>query len=1669
MTPTGPAQQNGTDLAVGTYDNGVHIARSFVGFPNFTSIGLAGLRIESASLQTWLSWTYDCNHQETMEVHRVTSPWDEATLSTQGLWGPSTTYIGANSPASNYPACQNTSSNRSIGAEFAIPLDPATFNDWSLNPSSNMGLALIAHAESGNNEYGVESKYGWKRITSSNYLSGQFAPYLALTWQYDDAPQLNAMYPAPGYAAGTLTPELAATGSDQDGWPSPLTYRFFIFDTNDEEVASSPWSTSSTWTPPADALAWGQSYVWQAQVSDGLAETWGPLYPMSVAVPQPLITAGLSQNGNGLGLSPAIGNYTTSSVDAQVATIGPELAIRRYYNSRDPRSTGAFGAGWSSLVDSEVRPADTQSPPNLVTVRYPTGAEVSFGRNASGAWESGSGRFSTLSESGGYTLVDKNATTFTFGQALGNGRYGLSSIKDAAGHTLTLGYVNGHVATITSASNRTLQLSWSTGTTPRVVSVRTDAAVLNDPSTVSEWTYAYSGNRLTSVCPPTSTSACQGYGYNAAETISLHPTAVLDAAPRTYLRLNEAPNSTTAANAAIDSLHLAGGTYTGGVILGGAGPVPGSTSASFNGTSYVELTGEDVALGAYHQSISLWFRTPTGLTTGGVLIGSQNAPAGQASNGWLPDLYVGTDGKLHGRFWTGNLGAMASTLSVNDGQWHHAVLTSNPTGQVLYLDGAQAATTSEQRQPHIALDHVLIGAGQWTGRPATSGDHGFFTGSIAEVALYDRPLTASTVATLYDTGKTPSQPMTSLTRPSGGVTATVNYNQANGTVDSLTDANGGTWTVAEPERRGSDLTYASAVLAAGPTNYWRMQQTAGGTAVNEVNGANATFSDVVLNAPGPFAGISDNPPTAARFDGSTSYMDVDQGPVDTTAPFTISSWVKLNSKATDQFLLAVDGDIGNSAFKLSYDVDGDCWFVEMAGRLPNQTNDWLEMCGPAGEVATDTWTQLAVTVDPPSNTVTLYVNGVLAAQETSTVPFNNHATGMIVGAEWSAGGFLDGTLAELATIGHALTADEIAAQYQAYHDSKGAPVKTVPTTDPMGATSSTTYDLLAGGRLIRSADTRHFDTVYGYDTSGFLRSVTDPNGNMTISGHDVRGNVVSQSTCQDLSENLCSTTYYTHYPNNDDKTLAPDARNDAVLTIRDGRSADMDDQSYQTAFSYDAAGNRIAVTDAVDRVTSTAFTDGTQAAVGGGTVPAGLPILITSPNGATHRVEYYANGDAAATVDAAGERTEFTYDRLGRLTQSKEISDTFPAGLVTTNTYNKNSQLVTTTAPPVINRVTGATHTARTTMSYTVDGLPWKSTIEDLTGGDAARETQRHYNGLGQVDWVQDALGNRTLYTYDLRGNRITQTPANATGTPVGATTKLTYDGERHLLTTAVKDYTPGNDLPLESRDYDPAGRLARVVDAMGWELLYTYTDNNLLASIVRRDATTGASFVVESKTYDAAGLVVGSTGANGTLTTTYEIDQVGRTAAQTVDPGGLDRTTYFTFDPADNVVSTEVTDASGSSQISDSLYDTAGRLVVQTAYPSGTNTPVGRWRLNETSGTTAADSAGISPATATAGVTWTTDHGGAAQFTGSASTISTSGAVVDMSHSFTVSAWVKATNITGYHNVLGVTGTQQSPFEFRNDAGTAGRSTSAPLMCPTRRPSWRNGTPPSRSTHGPI
>ncbi len=126
-------------------------------------------------------------------------------------------------------------------------------------------------------------------------------------------------------------------------------------------------------------------------------------------------------------------------------------------------------------------------------------------------------------------------------------------------------------------------------------------------------------------------------------------------------------------------------------------------------------------------------------------------------------------------------------------------------------------------------------------------------------------------------------------------------------------------------------------------------------------------------------------------------------------------------------------------------------------------------------------------------------------------------------------------------------------------------------------------------------------------------------------------------------------------------------------------------------------------------------------------------------------------------------------------------------------------------------RVTGAVHTAQTTTSYDPDGDVTSQKVADLTGEDASRTATRTYNAYDQlVDARPTRPARRRRYTYDAYGNKASQTD------PDGNLTQYAYDGDGHLLTTTLENYTgspPGSQaaapLPEESRAYDPAGRLA--------------------------------------------------------------------------------------------------------------------------------------------------------------------------------------------------------------------------------------------------------------------
>jgi hypothetical protein len=498
-----------TLLQVGTYDGGSNYARSFLSFSGLGS-ALANEHITGASLHVWDAWAWTCGTAEPFWANEITQSWS---VTGNKSWpGPATgTGMGELNTTAPSAACTNTSGNPGVGGWMTMGMDSSglsVLNDWTLHPADDNGIALT-NSTTDNNQ--------WKQFDSYNTSN---APYLSLTYTADVPPQIDTQYPPDNYNTTSLTPELLASGHDPDNWPNPIKYVFTVYSSAGKQIASSGLISAGAWTVPKGDLSWAQTYYWTVQDYDGLDYSATPVISyFGTPVPQPLITSGLSQNnsasqsgGSGPGFDAASGNYTTSATDAQVAAAGPSLSVERDYNSLDPRVSGALGAGWSSILDMRAAPGltDSSGATQTVVVTYPDGQEVGFGVNANGSFTPPQGRYATFApvSGGGYTLTDKNDTVYKFTQSLGSGGYGITSVTDALGRALTVSYSGGQITTITSAaSGRALHVTWSTpsgATYPHVASVTTDPAVPGNSSTALTWAYSYSGDQLTSVCPPVS-------------------------------------------------------------------------------------------------------------------------------------------------------------------------------------------------------------------------------------------------------------------------------------------------------------------------------------------------------------------------------------------------------------------------------------------------------------------------------------------------------------------------------------------------------------------------------------------------------------------------------------------------------------------------------------------------------------------------------------------------------------------------------------------------------------------------------------------------------------------------------------------------------------------------------------------------------------------------------------------------------------------------------------------------------------------------------------------------------------------------------------------------------------------------------------------------------------
>ncbi|MFJ8112136.1 LamG-like jellyroll fold domain-containing protein [Streptomyces sp. NPDC096132] len=981
--------------------------------------------------------------------------------------------------------------------------------------------------------------------------------------------------------------------------------------------------------------------------------------------------------------------------------------------------------------------------------------------------------------------------------------------------------------------------------------------------------------------------------------------------PTGYWRLGERGGAEAVSPLAED---LAG-NYPDTVGLGTAGIFADGddTAASFTGDGAIEMPVESLGTKTA-MSLELWFKTESQ----GVLVTNQDTDLGDTPTGWRPMLLIDTDGKVRGKF-SGTGSSLLSKTAVTDNEWHHVLLTGNEGMQALFLDGELQGSMTTGNVVSGRYAKVFVGGGyastSWDGQTAGYRN---FTGQIDEVAFYDKPLV--TFAQKSGTW--------TYVAPSAGQTDTPNQH-----VQARRSLIAG---------RGDQ--YTGVTLADAPAAYWRLGEAEGTALGSEVGGAGMgagllpdASAASKLDQAGVFGAGDDR---ALKLSGGGS-VQLPASMLAGSTELSAEMWFRTTSPS-GVLLGFQNSPVGQTptSSRPVLNIDGE---GKLRGRFQPASPTSSTLITSPTAVTDGAWHH--VVLSGGAGGQSLYLDGVKLGSLTDAVGDQTRAY-TYLGAGYSTGGWMNlpagtyyfnGQLDEVALYRSALTADQVSAHYRAQAEAADSGLtSTVTVTDPQEHTSTTSYDALRGQRILAARDVTGALASYAYDTAGNLHTVTDPNGHATIAGHDARGNVVSTTTCRDADS--CWTSFSSYYLNAGDPL---DLRNDKPLTTSDARSTDYKDTRYRTSSTYNTLGLPLTTVRPDNSSSSTTYTAGAEAAVGGGTVPAGLVLTQTTPGGANTSYRYFANGDLAEETSPSGLVTTYTYDGLGRMTAEKQVSDTFPDGVSTTYGYDAASNIVTEHGAGVKNEITGITHTAVISRAYDEEGNLLAETTKDATGGDSERTTAYHYDARGLNDSVTDAEQNTTLYEYDELG-RVSGT-TDAAGTHV----TYTYTARGEHATTILDDWTGDpsgtvSDLTVVSNAYDPAGRLASTTDAMGATTAYTYFDDGLAAATTAKQVTqadgTRRDIVLEANTYDPAGNLTKQVTGGGTTTQTFTVDVLGRTLTSVLDPAGLNRTTSYTYDGDDRIKEQTQTISAGRKLTATSDYDAAGNVTRQTLSDGITN-----------------------------------------------------------------------------------------------------------------------------------
>lgn len=218
--------------------------------------------------------------------------------------------------------------------------------------------------------------------------------------------------------------------------------------------------------------------------------------------------------------------------------------------------------------------------------------------------------------------------------------------------------------------------------------------------------------------------------------------------PGAYYRLNETSGTT----AADSSVHNNTATYVGSPLLNQPSRPSITPGIDTNGgTGWVDVPS--AAVGNWASNAGTSFEVSFKTTGSGVILGQNDAGEtvdGGQPGGWVPALYVGTDGKLRlSLFWHNNTSTInTDPVAVDDGKWHDAIVVYNGTAGVesLWVDGSLVASGNFAQFSYAGAYDYHLGVGYDTSWAGAAGGWDHFTGQIDDASFYQYALSNEQIA-----------------------------------------------------------------------------------------------------------------------------------------------------------------------------------------------------------------------------------------------------------------------------------------------------------------------------------------------------------------------------------------------------------------------------------------------------------------------------------------------------------------------------------------------------------------------------------------------------------------------------------------------------------------------------------------------------------------------------------------------------------------------------------------------------------------------------------------------------------------------------------------------------------------------------------------------------------